>query len=167
DIKQYKIISMAFRTVEKEKIIMSNLESIEEMWMEDAKIDRTDLAKESLSISELHQKYYKIFLRERVTLLKEQRNYNAYYKTKHEYYSGKLSSDELKEYGWKPFQLLLGRSDIQLYLDGDQDLTDRLLKLAIQKEKVEFIESILKTINNRSFQIRAAIDFIKFCQGAV
>lgn len=140
------------------------LEEIEALWEQDSKIDRTDLDTESLKIPSLHSKYYKIYLRERVQLKSEESDYKIFYKLKHEYYTGKLSQDELNQYNWEPFQFVL-KGDLQIYMDSDKDISERMLKLQVQKEKVEFLESIIKTLNGRGFLIKSAIDFIRFTSG--
>lgn len=143
---------------------MTKLEQIEEMWEKDSVIDRTELADESLKIPTLHSKYYKIFLREKVQLKAEEQSYKQFYKLKHEYYTGKLSNEELKSFGWQQFPFVL-KGDLQVYIDSDKDICDKLLKLQLQKEKVEFLENIIKTLNNRGFLIKNAVDFIRFTSG--
>jgi hypothetical protein len=140
------------------------LEEIEALWEQDSKIDRTDLDNESLKIPNLHSKYYKIYLREKVQLKSEEQEYKQYYKVKYEYYTGKMSQEELQEHGWEPFQFLL-KNDLQVYIDSDADISDRLLKLQVQREKVDLLESIIKTLNTRGFLIKNAVDFIKFTSG--
>lgn len=141
------------------------LEEIEALWEQDAKIDRTDLDNESLKIPMLHSKYYKIYLREKVQLKAEDQDYKIFFKLKHEYYTGKLSKEELDEHGWQPFQFVL-KNDLQVYIDADKDVAERLLKLQVQREKVDLLESIIKTLNGRGFLIKNAIDFIRFTSGA-
>jgi hypothetical protein len=141
------------------------LEEIESLWEQDSKIDRTDLDNESLKIPMLHSKYYKIYLREKIQLKSEELEYKQFYKLKHEYYNGKLSQEELKDLGWEPFQFVL-KNDLQVYIDADKDVITRLLKLQVQREKVELLENIIKTLNGRGFLIKNAIDFIRFTSGA-
>jgi hypothetical protein len=50
-------------------------------------------------------------------------------------------------------------------MDSDKDLAERLLKLQVQREKVELLENIIKTLNGRGFLIKNAIDFIRFTSG--
>jgi len=140
------------------------LEEIEALWDEDVKIDRSSLDEESLKIPFLHNKYYKLYLREKVQLKSEQNNVAQFYKLKHEYYTGKLSGNECKELGWEPFQFVL-KGDVQIYLDADKELADKLIKVTVQKEKVAFLEEIIKTLNTRNFLIKNAIDFRKFANG--
>ena len=141
------------------------LEEIEALWEQDIKIDRTELDSESLKIPTLHGKYYKIYLREKVQLKAEDQSYKQFYKLKHEYYTGKLSQSELNELGWEPFQFVL-KNDLQVYMEADKELCERLLKLNVQKEKVQFLEDIIKTLNTRGFLIKNAIDFIRFTSGS-
>lgn len=143
---------------------MIKLETLEEMWEQDCKMDRTELADESLKIPMLHSKYYKLYLREKIQLKAEEQDYKLFYKLKHEYYTGKLSQEDLTQYNWEPFQFVL-KGDLQIYIDSDKDLSERLLKLQVQREKVELLESIIKTLNNRGFLIKNAIDFIRFTSG--
>lgn len=141
------------------------LEEIEALWEQDSKIDRTDLDNESLKIPTLHSRYYKIYLREKVQLKAEEQEYKLFYKLKHEYYTGKMSKEELDEHGWEPFQFVL-KNDLQVYIDADKDIAERLLKLQVQREKVDLLESVIKTLNGRGFLIKNAIDFIRFTSGA-
>ena len=39
------------------------------------------------------------------------------------------------------------------------------LKIGFQQEKIEFLDSILKTLNNRGYNIKTAVDWIKFTNG--
>ena len=141
------------------------LEEIEALWEQDGKIDRTELDAESLKIPTLHGKYYKLYLREKVQLKAEEQSYKQFYKLKHEYYTGKLSQSELNELGWEPFQFVL-KNDLSVYMEADKEVAERLLKLSVQKEKVQFLEDIIKTLNTRGFLIKNAIEFIKFTSGS-
>lgn len=142
------------------------LEDIQNMWVNDSQIDRTELGEESLRIPQLHSKYYNLFSAERMSLRKMEQEYKELYRTKHEYYNGTLSEDELKTNGWEPFQLRILKSDISIYLQSDKDLGRAELRMELQKEKVEFLESIIKNLPARGYQINAAIAWEKFKVGA-
>jgi GTP-binding protein YchF len=47
----------------------------------------------------------------------------------------------------------------------DKEIIDMSLKIGLQQEKVELLESIIKSLTNRGFQIKAAIDWYKFTMG--
>ena len=70
------------------------------------------------------------------------------------------------ERGWQPNPLKIMRSDIQMYIDADTDIVELLQKRALQQEKVDLVNDILKSINTRGFQIKNAIDWIRFTNGA-
>lgn len=141
------------------------LDEIQSMWEEDSNIDRTELGEESLRIPTLHAKYFKLFSQERLTLRKMEAEFKTFFRDKYEYYSGTLAEEVLQEHGWDPNPLRILRSDVSLYMDGDRELSTANLKIEIQREKVEFLEAIIKSLTNRGFQIKAAIDWEKFKMG--
>lgn len=141
------------------------LENIFELWDRDSQISREDLDRESLNASRLHQKYHKIYTQERILT----RNYELELKqlrlAKFEFYT-QGPTRETQERGWLlPPQGKILKADANTYVDADKDVVDLTLKIGIQHEKVELLESIIKSIMNRGFQIKNAIDFIKFQSG--
>lgn len=141
------------------------LEELIELWAKDSKIDKSSLDNESLKISELHNKYFKIYLK----ISKRKRNSKAeYYKLlniKKRYYLGTMDKLELEERGWTPFNLKVAQTQLQPYLDSDQDLIKLSLELGEMDDEIEFCKSILDMVIKRGFQINNAIDFIKFQNG--
>lgn len=142
------------------------LEEIQQLWEDDSNIDRTELGEASLRIPQLHSKYFKIFSQERLTLKKLQADYKLLYKDKYQYYNGTLDEETLQERGWEPNGLKILRTDIPIYMDGDSDLQAIALKINLQEEKIDFLESSIKSLTNRGFQIKSAIEWIKFQNGA-
>ena len=141
------------------------LEEIQNEWEKDAVIDRTELGEESIKIPKLHSKYYKWYSRERLQLVKLQEELKTLKKDKYDYYSGLLDREDLEERGWEAFQLRILKSDIPMHIDSDKDITVHNLKIAYIKEKVEFVEAIIRTLNIRSYQINNAIQWEKFKVG--
>jgi hypothetical protein len=141
------------------------LEEIQNEWEKDAVIDRTELGEESIKIPKLHSKYYKWFSRERLQLVKLQEDSKILKKAKYDYYSGLLDQEDLEERGWEAIQLRILKSDIPMHIDSDKDITVHNLKIAYSKEKVEFVEAIIRTLNIRSYQINNAIQWEKFKVG--
>ena len=138
------------------------LQEIQTLWSNDAKVDRTALGEEASNIPQLHSKYFKIFSTERLKLRQMELVSKQLYTDLWEYYQGNF---DYEEKGWEPFQLKILKSDITLYIDRNQDWVDSQLKLAMQKEKVDFLESIIKSLNGRGFNINAAINWEKFKVG--
>jgi hypothetical protein len=141
------------------------LEDIQLSWKQDSQIDRTELGEESLRIPQLHSKYFNLYSQERLTLKKTQAEYKQLYKRKFELYAGTISEEELNEWGWEPFSLKILKADMGVYLEADEDLNKADLKIEMQKEKIYFLDSIIKSLPNRGFQIKNAIEWTKFQMG--
>ena len=142
------------------------LEDLQLMWERDANIDRTELGEASLSIPQLHSKYFKQFSNERLRLRQLESQYKAMYRLRYEYYMGTLDQHTLVENGWEPNPLKILRTDMSMYLDADHILQPMQMQMELQKEKVDLLESIIKHLPNRGFQIKSAIEWTKFQHGA-
>lgn len=142
------------------------LEEIQLLWEKDSCIDRTELGEESLRIPQLHSKYFKIFSAERMTLRKLESDYKILYRHKFEYYNGTVDEETLTANGWDPNPLKILRTDIPMYLDSDNEIRTILNRIELQKEKVEYLESIIKSLPARGYQISQAIAWEKFKVGA-
>lgn len=142
------------------------LDEIHSLWNDDCNIDRTELGEESLRIPKLHSKYLQIYSTERLQLRKLEEDRKELVKLKHDYYRGVLPEEDLKANGWSPFQLSVLKSDVPLYLDADQDLIKLNLKISVQQEKVDTLEAIVRSISNRGYLIKNAIEYEKFKVGA-
>lgn len=141
------------------------LEDIISEWEKDSKIDNTELAEESLKIPQLHSKYYKMFINERLQMKKWKSEYKQLYKVKFEYYNGTIDDEELRERGWEPFALKVLKADLGIYIEADSDLIAAQYKIDIQEEKVSFLESAIKSLTARGYSVKAAIDWYKWTQG--
>ena len=142
-----------------------NLDDYYNAWAEDSKIDRTELGEESIRIPQLHHKYYRFYSAERMKLVKLQEEYKILKKDKHDYLSGIMAEEDLNERGWEPNPLRILKTDIPMYIESDKDIVNHNLKIAYAKEKVEFLESIVKSLNVRGYQIKTAVDWEKFKVG--
>jgi hypothetical protein len=141
------------------------LDDIMKKWSADSDIDRTELGEEALKISKLHSKYFNIFSSERLQCRKLEADLKVLKKQKYEYYNGSLDYDELNELGWEPNPLKILRADIPQYIDSDKDYVELTLKIAYQQEKVDYLESAIRSLNSRGFNIKAAVEWEKFKVG--
>ena len=141
------------------------LDQIMEEWRIDASIDTTELGNASLKIPELHSKYLKIYFDERRKLKAIEFQSKELFLKKYEYYHGKMSQEELDEMNWEPFMKRLMKNEVDLYLESDKDIITSNIKLVNQKEKLAYLEEVLKNINQRNFQIKNAIEWKKFTNG--
>jgi hypothetical protein len=142
------------------------IDEIHDMWSEDCNVDRTELGEESLKIPKLHSKYLRVYSDERLMLRKLEEQRRELVKLKHDYYRGVLPEEDLIANGWEPFRLSVLKSDIPMYIDADQDIVKVNLKIAMQQEKVDTLEAIVRSISNRGYLIKNAIEFEKFKVGA-
>ena len=136
-----------------------------EMWNKDCKIDETELATESSNIPVIHNKYLKIFMAERVKLFSAKADLKKKRRLLLEYYLGELDEEELKKLGRDQFYKKLLKNEVDLYIDSDDALTEHSLRVSVQEEKVNYLEAVLRQINNRGFQIKNAIDWNRFITG--
>jgi len=141
------------------------LSEIRNLVAQDMSIDDTELDVASISIPQLHNKYLNIYLDEKLVLQKLTSEYSIMKRIKWEYYTGKLDREQLEEYGWEPFRLKILKQDIDLYMDSDEELQKLSNRKAYQKEKINYLDAILKSINNRQWNIRNAIEWKKFING--
>jgi hypothetical protein len=143
---------------------MENLENILKFWEQDSIVDQTEPGKELLNIPKLHSKYLQILTKHKIASKKAHFDYLRMRKVKWEYYTGKMSQEELDQYGWEPFQFTL-KSDISTYLEADTDLIKLLEKKVYHEEVVSVIESIMNELKQRTWQLRDFIGWEKFIGG--
>lgn len=142
------------------------LDEILDFWQEDTKIDRTELGDEALNIAKLHHKYYQILVNERLILRKHESDLKQLKLDKYEFFT-QGPNEETQSKGWKlPAKGLILKADIPMYMDADDDLITLSLKIGMQQEKIELLESIIKTIMNRGYNIKAAIEWQRFINGS-
>jgi len=144
------------------------LEEIQELWTSDCAIDDTQLDIESTKIPELHNKYFKIFSEERLRLTRMKSKKKELSKLKWLYYTGKLDKDTLDDLNWSQFDIDLKRNKVDLdrFMDSDKDIIEIDDKIEYQNEKIVYLEAIIKTLTNRGYLIKNAIDWKKFTMGA-
>jgi hypothetical protein len=142
---------------------MIDLETLQGMWNEDSKIDPDNLHTESLNIPVLHSKYYDIY--NTLMLLRkkaEQQRKNIRHE-RYEYFSGKADPEVYID---DPFpKKIRDKETMQKYLDADTKLSGVSLKIEYYEVMLRFIEEILKQITNRTYQIKNAIEFMRFSSG--
>ncbi len=142
---------------------MIDLDDLQIMWEKDAKIDPDNLHTESLNIPILHAKYYDVY--NKILLLRkraEQQRKNIRH-ARYEYYGGKADPDV---YIKDPFPKKIRDKDtMQKYLDADEKLSTSSLKIEYYDTTLGYLESILKQIANRTYQIKNAIEVMKFQAG--
>ena len=142
---------------------MIDLDKLQEMWEKDSQIDPDNLHDESLKIPQLHSKYYTIY--NTITLLREKarKNYNTVKLERHNYYTGKAPTEVYVE---DPFPYKVrDKEALQRYMEADEKLNTINMKIRYHDTTLKFLEEIIKTVANRTFQIKNAIEWQKFQAG--
>ncbi|NWJ57756.1 recombination mediator protein UvsY [Marine Group I thaumarchaeote] len=140
-------------------------EEIQKLWTSDCNIDETELAQESVKIPQLHNKYLIFYSNEKLRLKTQRFEHSKLVKLKKEYYGGKMSQEELEAIDWEPFQHKLLKADVEQYVDADENVIESKKMLALQEEKVDYLEAIVKGLSTRGYLIKNAIDWKRFTEG--
>jgi hypothetical protein len=141
------------------------LEKIFEEWKVDSEMDRTELGEESLKIPKLHHKYFQVYSSEKLLLKKYEMDMKRLKLDKHEFYTQGPNEHTPPE--WKlPAKGLILKADIPMYMEADEDIISLNLKIGLQMEKIELLESIIKNLTNRGYLIKNAIDWSRFTSGS-
>ena len=140
-----------------------NLDEIQKMWEKDSHIDPDNLHTESLNIPSLHAKYFELY--NTIFLLRkkaEQQRKNIRHE-RYEYFSGKADPEVYIE---NPFgKKIRDKDTMTKYLDADDKLSSASLKIDYYDTMLVYLESILKVIQNRTYEIKNAIEFMRFNSG--
>jgi hypothetical protein len=132
------------------------IEELMEEWSGDCSIDVTEPSRELAKIPILHAKYMRTHSHHNLIVKKLTFDYQNLKKRKIEYYRGEFSHEDYEETGWEYFVKKTGR-DINIYIDSDNDLNMLLMKKVIHEEIVNFCQSIIKELNNRTFQLNSIV----------
>jgi len=139
-----------------------NLDEIQIMWEQDSQIDNDELHLESTKIPSLHAKYFKIYNNILILKKSQENKFKILRRQKWEYYTGKANPEVYVE---NPFDFKVLKSDIDKYLDSDEELIKCLTKVEYYQVMLDYLESILKVILNRTYQIKNAIEWQRFIRG--
>jgi hypothetical protein len=83
---------------------------------------------------------------------------------KWEYYTGKADP---KVYQLKPFNFKILKTDIDKYLEADEEIQRLTQKVAYLNTVIDFLDKTIRVIVNRTYTIKNAIEWRRFTSGAV
>ena len=143
-----------------------NIDELHDQWSEDCNINIEQIGDEVRRVPLLHSKYYRYYTQEHKALRKLRTDYDKLIKYRIDYYKGEMAEEDLKELGWEPWRYS-GVKNINMdqHLNADNLIIKMKLMIGEQEEKVKFLEDIIKTLNNRGFLLKTAMDFKKFTIG--
>ena len=141
-----------------------DLETFQEQVDKDLKINDTELDLESLKTPQLHNKYMKHYTKFKLMLTRAETDYSQVKRQKWEYYTGKADASVYAE---KPFDLKVLRTDVDKYIESDEEMIKAKQKVEYLQAVVDYLDKTLRQITNRTFTIKNAIDWRKFTSGAI
>ena len=129
----------------------------------DLKVDDEHLDTESLKNQEIKAKYLDHKSRYELLLYRAKGDYKRLYREKWEYYGGKADA---KIYASKPFDLKVLKTDLAVYITSDEEVINAENKIGYLETVVDYIKGVIKSVDNRGWDIKNAIEWKKFEAGA-
>jgi len=139
-----------------------NLDELKFQVEKDLKVDNEHLDTESLKNQEIKAKYLDIKSKYELLLFKAKGDYKRTYREKWEYYGGKADA---KVYVSKPFDIKVLKTDLSVYITSDEDIINAENKIGYLETVVDYIKGVIKSVDNRGWDIKNAIEWKKFEAG--
>ena len=142
-----------------------NLEELKKEAYKDLPItDQEHLDQESFRNQEIKSKWLDYKTRFELLLVKNKGDYQKLYRAKWEYYGGKADA---KIYASKPFDLKVLKTDLSVYITSDEDIINAENKVGYLEVVVDYIKGVIKSVDNRGWDIKNAIEWKKFTMGSM
>ena len=121
-----------------------------------------NIDQESFYKQEIKAKWLDYKSRFELLLARSKGDYQVMYREKWEYYGGK---SDAKVYAAKPFDLKVLKNDLQIYISSDSEVIELSNKIAYLETTIKFIDGVIKSIDNRGWDIKHAISWKQFEAG--
>ena len=128
----------------------------------DLEVNDERLDTEALKNQELYRKYLEYKSNFELLLYKAKGDYKILYREKWEYYGGKADA---KVYASKPFDLKVLKTDLSVYITADEEIINAENKIGYLETVVDYIKGVIKSVDNRGWDIKNAIEWKKFEAG--
>jgi hypothetical protein len=130
---------------------------------EDLKIlNQERLEQESFKNQDIKPKWLEYRSRYDQLLIMRKADHQRMYRAKWEYYGGKADA---KVYIAKPFDLKVLKTDLQMYINSDDEILELQGKMSYYESIIKYIDGVIKSIDNRQWDIKNAQDWKKFEAG--
>ena len=139
-----------------------NLDELKLQVQRDLKVDDEHLDTESLKNQEIKATYLDHKTRYELLLYRAKGDYKRLYREKWEYYGGKADA---KIYASKPFDLKVLKTDLAVYITSDEEIINAENKIGYLETVVDYIKGVIKSVDNRGWDIKNAIEWRKFEAG--
>ena len=122
------------------------------------------LGSESLKNQKIKAKYLDYRTSFAQLLQKANGDYQRMYREKWEYYGGKADA---KVYVAKPFDLKVLKNDLAMYISSDEEIIKLMDKIGYLEIVIKYIDGVIKSIDNRGWDIKNTIEWKKFEAGMI
>ena len=147
-----------------------DLETLHSEWQKDCRIDILKLQEESAKTFTLHSKYSRLLSKEKITLSALEQTLK---KHKFDLTNDLEGNDVLPDFkqiakdyrAEKERFKKLSKGEIESLVENNDDTRKLHLKINLSKEKIRFLESILRFLLDRTFAIKNIIDHNKYQNG--
>ena len=123
-----------------------------------------NIDQESFYNQEIKSKWLDYKTRYELLLVRNKGDYQKLYRAKWEYYGGK---SDAKVYATKPFDFKVLKTDLAMYINSDDDIIALGAKISYLEITIKFIDGVIKSIDNRGWDVSHAIGWKKFEAGMV
>lgn len=131
-----------------------SLGQIREMAEKEVRIDESNIDKTAMRIPQMHLKYLKMMQNAQMTCVALKQRLDTEYSKKYMYYRNDYTV------------IMKNKAEIDVMIDGDEDIQKLRAKLELEKAKADYLEAVIKQIGGFSFLIRDIIEWKKFQAGA-
>ena len=143
------------------------LKDIKVEWQKDTKIDKADLGHESIRTPSLHSKYLDLLVSKKLQRRKTYVEYLQMCQTKTRYYKGEMTKEELQAHGWPQYLKKSPlKAELETLLESDEDVNKVKDKVEYLDVTIEYLESVMKSLSSRTWDIKSAVEWAKFTNGA-
>jgi hypothetical protein len=145
-----------------------DLDGILAQWATDCEIGH-NLDDASRETPKLHAKYLGYFTQAKLLLKRAEDKQQILLKQKFLWYNGKLSEEEIKQFGWEPDPfdgLKIMKGDMSYYYDSDPEIQQSEAKVIYYKTMVDTLKEIIDNLKWRHQTIGNVIRWRQFEAGS-
>lgn len=144
------------------------LSEIQDNWEKDCIINESNLGEAAITSPTLHSKYLRVLSNTKLRLRKSESDYLRLRKIKYRYFRGEMTKEELEKQGWNQYQGTKPiKSEMEEFLSTDEDLINLEDTIEYYKTVIYELESIMKSIHSRTWDIKNAIEWNKIQNGII
>ena len=142
------------------------MSEIQAMWEKDCTINQLNLGDAAANVPQLHAKYLGLLSNVKLQLRKTESDYLRLKKNKKAWYNGEMSREDLEMLGWEPsLKNKPLKSEMDEVIQTDDDVITFVDKYEYLKITASTLESIIKSIQSRGWDIKTTLEYMKFTSG--